>query len=158
MPGASLQQQPLSRPCLRAAAQPCTSHSLHVNLSVLAGAGCSQRAEGAAAGGAGCHPGATVLLFAKLCQTSVHASLVVVAGKSCSWRAYAVLASSAWTHTPARCCLLLHALALNKVFSAALLQVIPAEAEYRRSVEKTVRWKLAAVESDSPDEQVGYIL
>lgn len=37
-------------------------------------------------------------------------------------------------------------------------QVIPADAEYRRSVEKTVRWKLAAVESDSPDEQVEELL
>ncbi|PRW33626.1 putative NADH dehydrogenase [ubiquinone] 1 alpha subcomplex subunit mitochondrial [Chlorella sorokiniana] len=38
------------------------------------------------------------------------------------------------------------------------IQVIPADAEYRRSVEKTVRWKLAAVESDAPDEQVEELL
>ena len=35
------------------------------------------------------------------------------------------------------------------------LAVIPEDAEYRRSVEKTVRWKLqAAAAADTPDEQL----
>lgn len=36
----------------------------------------------------------------------------------------------------------------------ALDAAIPADAEYRRSVEKTVRWKLAAAAGDAPDEQL----
>lgn len=31
---------------------------------------------------------------------------------------------------------------------------IPEDAEYRRSVEKTVRWKLQAAAADTPDEQL----
>lgn len=40
----------------------------------------------------------------------------------------------------------------------ALAAQIPEDTEYRRSVEKTVRWKLQAAASDAPDEQVEELL
>lgn len=45
---------------------------------------------------------------------------------------------------------------LRKQLQAVLdaLAAIPETAEYRRSVEKTVRYKLAAVDGDAPDEQL----
>ena len=47
-------------------------------------------------------------------------------------------------------------LVLKEQLQAVLdaVAVIPEDAEYRLSVEKTVRWKLAAAESDAPDEQL----